>query len=1081
MGGGRVDSAGHGIVGDEPDFHRWLLASSPDGLCLIDGQGRFTWLNERLAEMLGRSPETLLGQSFAEVLDDEGKVQMQDHLDTMNAGHPGESNVEVLMLRPDGTELWSLASWVPFHTPDGRRLGWLHRVTEHTERRRLVEELRLREQQLAAAQEIAHLGGWEWDAAERLLIWSDELCRIHGIEPGTFSGDWQDAKAFVHPDDRDLMTAAVLEGVSEDQPLAWEVRMLRADGELRWIRGQCRVTRAVDGSVVRILGTTQDITELTATERVARRATRGLRLLQEVASRANASASLDEAIDDCLAPTVENTGWRPFAAFTRDPVSGDLHVRPLEPGVPDVLPDHQLAEEAFAHGRYATRPLPDDDRSLVVLPLGHDGTIACVVQIVADATVPDDEAATLALQVVELLNQVARREQTAVELAQARDTAMDASRQKSDFLATMSHEIRTPMNGVIGLTELLLGTALDEQQLRLADNLRGAGHTLLAIINDILDLSKIESGKLELESERLDVHDVLDRTVSILAGSAAERGLALVAWCEPEVPTSVLGDAMRLGQVISNLASNAVKFTDAGEVTIRVSSEPLATDDPRGADDVLLRVEVTDTGIGFAEELQDGLFEAFSQADRSTTRRHGGTGLGLAICVRLVEAMGGDLGVTSAPGVGSTFWFTAPLSATPRDLDDTAHDLDGVRALVVEPHAVAARAVETQLRGWGMRVDTVSDVAEVGVACATAAAAQEPVEVALVDTPADRAGLEALVRGLGAHGARPALVLVSDAPGASAESLTVSGATASLTRPVRHRDLADAVRTAVGRGARPVTLRGPARVARAGTRVLVVEDNPVNQIVARGYLESLGIDVEVADDGVEAVARLAAGDGEPQIDAVLMDCRMPRLDGFAATRAIRATETGTRMPIIAMTASALPSEREHCFESGMDDFLPKPVERHHLERALGRWVPHLMRDVAPAAQRDQGPASEEGPEADPGPRPVLDPDRVADLRDLVKDGIDFFDRTRASFLSRIDAQLEELADAAARGEAEQTTALAHQLKGSATNLGLTRLGDAAAAVEDVARAGSGVDLAVGVESLRREARAAVEALAACSS
>ncbi len=1101
-----MSSAMVGSTDDEPDLHRWILGSHPDGLCLIDGKGVVTWANDRMALLLGRDPGTLVDLDFAEFLDETGRHQMRDHLDRMASGHTGETNVDVLLLRPDGTEVWTLASWSPVHSPDGRHRGWLHRITEHTERRRLVDQLRLREQQLAAAQEIAHLGGWEWDGVNRTLTWSDELCRIHGIEPGSFSGGWEDAAAFVHPEDRDLMTSAVLANLAQDQdqdqdqPIGWEVRMERADGELRWIRGQCRVFRDADGGVARITGTTQDITELAASEQVARRATRGLRLLQEVAEAANRSASLSEAIDASLDAVVANSGWRPFGAYTLDPAYGRLRMRPLVEGAESGPLEDELALSTFRSGRFDLRPLGDGRRSMVALPITVDGTVACVVELFADAVVPDPDSQELAHQVVDLLNQVARREQAAAELADARDAAMDASRQKSDFLATMSHEIRTPMNGVVGLTELLLGTALDEHQLRLAENLRGAGHTLLAIINDILDLSKIESGKLELESEVLDVRDVLDRTTSILAGSATDRGLELVAWCEPEVPPLVLGDAMRLGQVLSNLGSNAVKFTDEGQVTIRVGVEPDGAgergDDPGGgrADEarVLLRVEVTDTGIGVPEELQAGLFEAFSQADRSTTRRHGGTGLGLAICERLVLAMGGRLGVTSTPGHGSTFWFTAPFAPAPAAALAAVPslELDGVRALVVEPSPTAAHAVATQLSGWGMRVETVADLDTAAAVCAAAVAAHEPVDVAVVDTPPNRAGLLAIVHALRADGAGPALVLTADAPGVSAQSLVTSGAAASLTRPVRHRDLAEAVRTAVGRDPHPGTPQGRRPVAQTGTRVLVVEDNPVNQIVARGYLESLGIEVEVADDGVDAVARLAAGAGEPRVDAVLMDCRMPRLDGFAATRAIRAAETGTRIPIIAMTASALQAEREHCFESGMDDFLAKPVERHQLQRALARWVPDRVTapptataDPAPGPARAPAPASSPAPTRsdpapDPGHRPVLDADRVADLRDLVKDGVDFFDRTRASFLSRIDAQLQALAEGAALGDTEQTTEHAHQLKGSATNLGLARLGDAAALVEELARSGATDELGSRVEELRREAAQAVEALVA---
>ena len=420
---------------------------------------------------------------------------------------------------------------------------------------------------------------------------------------------------------------------------------------------------------------------------------------------------------------------------------------------------------------------------------------------------------------------MADRELVAHQLAAARDAAMEASRLKSEFLATMSHEIRTPLNGVIGLNELLQRTALSDDQRRLAEGVQGAGRTLLGVINDILDFSKIEAGELELEEVDFEVRRILDQTAAILAESAGERGIGLSVSVEDDVPERLVGDPTRLGQVLSNLISNAIKFTSVGEVRVRAY---VAGADPAG---VLLGVEVTDSGIGIRQDQMDRLFEPFRQADASTTRTHGGTGLGLAISRQLVTAIGGDIGARSVPGEGSTFWFTARLSRS----------RPGVRRL-------------------------------------------EPAE------PRRSDGLR--------HG-----------------------------------------------------------------HVLLVEDNEVNQLVALGFLESLGYTADVAGNGEVAVACAA----DATYDAILMDLQMPVLDGFAATRQIRAAEGDRRVPIIAMTASAFEGEREKCLAAGMDDFLTKPVDSTRLASVLRAHAHHTGPvPVAPVA-RDAAPAAPANAVLDPEP------------------------------------------------------------------------------------------------------------------
>jgi len=534
---------------------------------------------------------------------------------------------------------------------------------------------------------------------------------------------------------------------------------------------------------------------------------------------------------------------------------------------------------------------------------------------------------------------VTERELAAAELASARDEAMEASRMKSQFLASMSHEIRTPMNAVIGLTQLLRETDLDAEQGEYAAGVQTAADSLLGIINDILDFSKVEAGKLDLEIVDFDLGLLLEDVVSMLGDAAYGKGIELLSHQRPGLPTALRGDPTRLRQVLVNLVSNAVKFTNTGEVVL--SADAVRVD----ADQAVVRFEVRDTGIGIAREDQARMFEAFSQADSSTTRRFGGTGLGLAIVKQLVELMGGQLGCESEVDHGSQFWFELTLGCQATATTGgpmRLPDLESLAALIVDDNATNRLILHQQLSSWGMRPDDAGDAPSALARMREAARRGEPYDMVILDL--NMPGMDGLdlARAIGADSriAAAKLFLLSSSGRVSTEVAASVGLTATLAKPVRQSELFNCLVAGLHqRGGDEATEEAeppPAGEPTLSGRVLLVEDNTMNQLVATRILDKLGVTVDVANNGREALAALDHG----TYDAVLMDCQMPELDGYQATRALREREAGSaaHLPVIAMTAAAMDGDREACLDAGMDDYITKPVRPSDVEQALGRWI-----------------------------------------------------------------------------------------------------------------------------------------------
>ena len=875
-------------------------------------------------------------------------------------------------------------------------------------------------ERLSVTTKAAGIAPWEFDIKSDCFSWHGPRPPCFGMDDVPLKDYFRTLTTIILPEDRAVLLRTPREAIAGNlDSYEYVFRVQGIDGQIHHMQNYARIMRDEHGQVRYIVGVTWDVTrDVQTTEMLKSRADENRRLIDQV-NIATESAGICSWELDLVTRRylwIEN----PIGALTHYGRTDNLDLASLEALV---LPEDRSQFRDSVAGALAEKT---DRISMRYRSRGADGGIVHVQnfgRIILDEKGVPSRLLGVSWDVTE--------EVSASELLHKQtEAAHAASRAKSHFLANVSHEIRTPMNGIIGMTGLLLDTQLDRTQRDYAETIRSSADSLLTVINDILDFSKIEAGKLELESIELDLRANVEDVGSAMAFQAATKGLELIVNVEPQITGRVVGDPQRLRQCLVNLVSNAIKFTKAGEIVIEVRAEHGSDGKP------WTHFEVRDTGMGIAEKTLETLFQPFVQADSSTTRHFGGTGLGLSIVRRLVELMGGEIGVSSQLGVGSRFFFTLPLKPAEAVVPERRIRSEaGGRILIVDDNATNQRVLSAQLVHAGFAVTTVGSGSAALDELHNATASDHAFDMVITDfqmPDMDGAMLGERIINIPALANTRLVMLTSLDRHGDTPRLAKLGFAAYLTKPVRVRELIDAVARVMSGGPRQwqmdtqpmITLNmltQPVTVRRFAGHVLLVEDNFVNQKVAVRFLERLGCTVEVASNGAEGVAACQ----QRQFDIVLMDLQMPVMDGMTATRKIREWETSGHTPVIALTANAMTGDRELCEAAGMDGYLTKPIEVERLRDILTKFGlerPELAGGNAAAAAL-HGPVDDE-----------IAPVDLRAFHDITDGDPAFAQELVAAFVSSGEQQLADMAAAIAQEERAALAKVAHKLKGACANI-----------------------------------------------
>jgi two-component system sensor histidine kinase/response regulator len=972
---------------------------------------RLIYVSPGYEDLSGRTCEALREQprSWVETIHPDDRDRAVEHMEQYRRGVFTDG--EFRMLRPDGSVRWIRNRAFPITGQTGAVARIAGLAEDITDRKRTEEALRESEQRWRSLTEALPQLVWSATPDGACDYFSTQWTQHTGVPEGDLLG-WR-WLAVLHPDDREPTRQLWTDSVAGRGPYDVEYRVRRRDGEYRWFKTRGTPIRDSGGRVVKWFGTCTDISELRHTEEALRESEERFRGTFE-----NAAVGITHT--DAAGRFLRvNQKYCDIVGFPREELLTKA-IRDLTH--PDDVAATVAKYAALAAGESSSYSQEKRD-------IRKDGS---VVWIHVSVSLQRD-ARGAPLHTIGIIQDISVRKRLETELLQAKEAAEAASRAKDEFLANVSHEIRTPMNAILGMTELALDTPLADDQRQHLKTVKSAADNLLGIINDLLDFSKIEAGKLELDQADFGLRAVVGDTLRALAVRAHHKGLELVCQVQPDVPDSLAGDAGRLRQVLLNLVGNALKFTDEGEVIVRVDVAADAT----SGDEVGMHFTVRDTGIGIASDRQEKIFRAFEQEDTSTTRKYGGTGLGLTIAARLVALMGGQISVDSEPGRGSTFSFTAQFGRRPQVPGLAAEHspvvLRDLRVLVVDDNTTNRRILEGWLRGWQMEPAAVGDGLAALDALWDAVTLGQPFGLVLLDArmpDTDGLSLAARIRKRAELSATRIVLLTSgDRTGDLGRSrdLKING---HLLKPVQQEELLDTIYRVMSRtngdaaACRPTSAEHdgrPPSPAAAPLRILVAEDNEFNVRHLQELLARQGHVVGLARNGREALAQLGIdghGPGPLPItpyDLLLLDLHMPELDGFQVVRAIREheRETDGHVPVIALTARSRKEDRERCLAAGMDDYLAKPLRSADLFAAIERVV------SADEIPRLTEPAVGNGPG-------LLDPivllaacgDEAEALRARCQDLRDY-----------LPGRLAEVGDALRTGDAPRLREAAHKLYG----------------------------------------------------
>ncbi|WP_168668748.1 response regulator [Marichromatium bheemlicum] len=912
--------------------HQGLLAATlrsiAEGVISTDAQGRVVDLNPTGAQLTGWQPSTAQGRHLTEVL----TLLAPDSRDPIEL--PGAETLETrtthaLLIARDGKSWPVVVSSAPIRNETGRPLGAVIVFRDMTEEQRVHSELELSRERYMLAIDNSSDGIWDWDLRNDQVFISPRWKQQLGFADDELADRFESFESRLHPDEKRHVLDQLARYLQHaKQSYALEFRLRHRDGSYRWILSRGRALRNAQGQPYRMSGSHTDITARKEAERTMTMLSaavehsddlvairdQALRVIAANPAFAHAVGAADTA--QVVGRTdAELLGLDPEQDPVRATMADDRQAQSLPPGE-SLIREHTVRLASGETRTLLTKKYPIYDREQRLI---GSGTLS--IDISARKRAED------------ALRESNAALQTAIERAKM------ASRAKSRFLSNMSHEIRTPMNGVIGMLGLLRESPLDAEQQRYLEIAQHSGEGLLKIINDILDFSKIEAGKLTLEQLDFDLIELLDDFVATMALHAHDKGLELICGAAPEVPSTLRGDPGRILQILTNLVGNAIKFTEHGEVVVRVS----LLDQEAGR--VRLRLAVRDTGIGIARDKRQLLFRGFSQVDPSDSRRYGGTGLGLAITKQLVELMGGELGFESTVNQGSIFWCDLPFacqSASPGAPVTASARLRRQRILIVDDNRTSRELIAAQLSDWGLQTGLAGD-GEQGLEQLRQGVRQEqPFTIALIDLGMpgmDGIALGETIRGEPALAATALVMLTALGRVRDTRRCSRHGFTTHLSKPIRHRDLLATLEAALAPAETTPPTPSPAAARdRHPARLLLADDNLTNQQVALGILGHLGFDADCVSNGQEVLDALASR----HYDLLLIDVQMPLLDGLETTRRIRDPANdlpGREIPIIAMTAHALEDDRIRCLNAGMNDYLAKPIEPGTLAATLERWLP----------------------------------------------------------------------------------------------------------------------------------------------